>query len=469
MGAALPDACVVLSATSVPSRRTLDGCVVVARVGRYWPVVQSAVAKGISLPITALLGILTSHLIIDSYGVSAFALFGLLSSLPALLAFSDFGVGAAVVNSVSKSSSPQTDLDVQRTILSALRATVLVAILGLSFGGAAWAYDWWPTLLGSGWDDSDLSLAATVAWSTLMLAVPLALGQRIILALHRNYLQIALQTMTPALTVLALLLLRDVARSQVVPTAIASCSSLAIAVASMCLAVALLPGPVRAAVRDLLRVRSRRGKKLISTALPMSVIMICLVLSYESGRIILSQFSGPVAVAEFTLASQFFSPILGFLAAITAALWPIFASSREPESTLIRRVVMISAATGVGAAALGTCLLLLLPWLTSIVADGAVKVPSALSLGFVFLVLSRGMQYVLGYYLMQGRALILQSWTSIGVLLAGVPLSVLLVRPLGSAGPTVAMATAILVLQIIPEWVWLGRRYGQLRAGRPIN
>ena len=75
----------------------------------WWGVLRSGGMQLLVLPVSALLGILVTRLIVENYGIAAFAQYGLLVGIGTLLPFADLGMAAAVVNAVAASD------DVART------------------------------------------------------------------------------------------------------------------------------------------------------------------------------------------------------------------------------------------------------------------------------------------------------------------------------------------------------------------
>ncbi len=71
------------------------------RSGDWGVVGSTAVMKVLVMGLSGVLGIVTSRLIIENFGVDAYAQYGLLASLPALLPFADLGIAASVINRVA--------------------------------------------------------------------------------------------------------------------------------------------------------------------------------------------------------------------------------------------------------------------------------------------------------------------------------------------------------------------------------
>src|SRR3954469_12214947 len=82
---------------------------------------STALMKVVVMGVAGIAGVVTSRLIIQHYGVDAFAQYGLLTGLTALMPFADLGVAAVLVNVIASAASPRSDREVRRTITSAFR------------------------------------------------------------------------------------------------------------------------------------------------------------------------------------------------------------------------------------------------------------------------------------------------------------------------------------------------------------
>ncbi len=84
----------------------------VKRAGRLHvlrPVGGSAAARMLVLPISAILGIFVTRLIIDNYGQASYAQYMLLVGIAALIPFADLGISASIMNSVAAADDPRSD------------------------------------------------------------------------------------------------------------------------------------------------------------------------------------------------------------------------------------------------------------------------------------------------------------------------------------------------------------------------
>src|SRR5690606_29564784 len=143
--------------------------------------------------ISGLIGIVTSRLIVTNFGVDAYAQYGLLTTLSSLLPFADLGLAAVVINAVAQSKDPRRDPYVARAIASAIRILLLSGVIIGLVAVALYFSGLWRTLLGPSLTPGAGELAAALCMVTFGFAVPLTVGQRILVGLGKASTQVASQ------------------------------------------------------------------------------------------------------------------------------------------------------------------------------------------------------------------------------------------------------------------------------------
>mgnify|MGYP001147440059 CR=1 FL=1 len=156
------------------------------RGGMVRAVGSTAVMKVIVMGLSGVIGIVNSRVIIQHFGTEAYAQYGLLAALPALLPFADLGIAAVVINAVAGSSSPASDRTVRRTIVTAFRILLLSAAVIIAAGVVISLLGWWPAILGGGLMPDGGSLAAFLCLFTFAIVLPLTVGSRILVGLGRT-------------------------------------------------------------------------------------------------------------------------------------------------------------------------------------------------------------------------------------------------------------------------------------------
>lgn len=428
----------------------------VARIGMAGSIGSAAAAKIMVMGISGVLGLITTRLIIEHFGTAAYAQYGLLTSLPSLLPFADLGMAAVVINAVAGSHDPRQDLNVRRSITTALRILLVAGALIVAIAGLITAFDWWPVLLGSGIEGAEGNKAAFLCLAIFGLALPMSIGARVLVGLRRTGTQVAAQTVIAPLIMLAVGV--SVVMALPVGGYLAVISAGASAIASLlCLLLAAraLRPQIGKAIRDVPRVRSVRSVSALSLAWPMLVQMIALPIAMQTDRILLSHLTTGDELAQYNLAMQLFGLVLQTIAAAGVALWPFFARARTDGSIIspMRSVIWFL----IGGLAVGGALAVLAPWIAAFVSAGKIVLPWPLLVGFVVFVAMQAAKYPLGMYMTDARGLRFQVLPIVLMVPLNLGLSWLLIQPLGAAGPIVGSCVSVFLCQVLPTLWYVTR------------
>ncbi len=424
----------------------------------HWAgVARSAGAKVAVLPVSALLGIVLTRLVIDTYGEAAFAQYGLLVAIGALLPFADLGMSAAVMNAVAASADPSSDPRVHGVLVTAVRVLVGSATTLAAVAVVLWATGLWPVLLGEGLLPGSGPAVATVCLLLIAAAMPVGIGQRILAGLGRNHLSVAvLGAQTPlVLGTVALLVWWDVAAGPAIAV-VAYAVTLALSVALTAVAASSLDPVVGRAVRDAFRLRTVRGDRVVHLAWPMLVQMLALPLAMQTDRIVLSHRAGTTALAEYNLAAQMFTPVWAVVSAGGITLWSSFARARaqgRPVSPFTTAWVFAAVAAAMaGAVAVAS------PLLSDLASGGRIALGGPLVAAFVVLMCLQGLKYPLGMAMTDAAGLRFQALMIALMLPVNVGLSWWLAGPLGAAGPVVGSVVGVGVFQCLANASHVRRR-----------
>ena len=340
----------------------------------------AAGAKVLVMAVSGGFGILTSRLILTSFGTADYAQYGLLTSFPSLLPFADLGIAAVVINVVAQSDDVRSDEAVRRTLTTAFRI-LLVSGGSIALAGALlYVLGWWPALLGAGLQSGSGPAAASAGLLVFGAVLPLTVGQRVLVGLDRTTTQIAGQAVVAPFMVLSVgtcvLLTLPVGGYLSVLSYLAN--ALSSIVCLVVVAKALAPQLGRA-VRDIPRLRAAPSVPVLGVTWPMLAQMLALPVAMQSDRLLISHLAPPEQLAEYNLASQLFGLILQIISAAGMAFWPIYARARAESAVRSPgRPALVFAAGGLAAA---TLLALLSPWLVAFVSDGRLRLgPGLLAL-----------------------------------------------------------------------------------------
>jgi len=430
----------------------------------------TAAMKVVVMGISGVLGIVTSRVIIENFGVAAYAQYGLLTALPALLPFADLGMGAVLINAAAGSDDPARDEKLRRTIATTIRVLSVSGAVIVALCVLISLFGLWPTLLGAGLIPGSGSTAALVCGVIFGAALPLAIGPRLLIGLGRNALQVATQAVVaPIILVLvggsALLALPAESAIAVYSfIASAACSTLC-----LILAARALPRQLGGAVREALHPRRYPGVRTRSIAWPMLVQMIALPIAMQTDRLLLSHLTTGDELAQYNLASQLFNILLATIAASGIALWPIFARARADRTvTSPLRPTLWFTVLGLAAALL---LALVAPFLAAFVSNGRIVLDGWLIGGYVVFITLQAAKYPIGMYMTDERGLAFQVWPILVSVPLNLGLSWYLIGVLGAGGPIVGTAISVLLCQVIPNFWWvrrdLARRAAEVPPGSP--
>ena len=162
-------------------------------------------AKVVVMGVSGIFGLVNTSLIIRHFGADAFAQYGLLATFPTLMPFTDLGIGAVILNTVASSSDPAHDSTVRRTITTAVRVLLGSALVISTVGVVVLLLGAWPWLLGDKLMEGG-GLTATVCLIIYAAALPLSVGQRVIIGLGRSTTQVISQgVVSPAMSCFLLL------------------------------------------------------------------------------------------------------------------------------------------------------------------------------------------------------------------------------------------------------------------------
>lgn len=418
------------------------------------PVVASGLVRTALLPVSAALNLVTAGVLLDAVGVASYGAVILVGTLFQLLPFADFGVGTAVTRAIAAADDPRTDDHVAQVVRRSVRVLLasgagLAAVsVGLGLLGA------WGPLLGFEGPDAGGSIARPDLTATLTLvlfavALPLTLGQRILLGGGKNHLAVAATAAQPV-TALALaggLLLIDAPANAFV--LVYPAGFFATAAAATLLA--------RRMVGIRLEVRGPAHARVLPYALPAFLITIGFPVGLQSDKLVISHQLSAAALTEYALAFQLYVPAWSVLSTAGMALLPVFARRRARGQGFRRLWVRVVLAFGGASATCGLLFVLLAPLVADLVSSGRILIGLDVRLAFAALLVVQTVSLVTGMTFTRPAELRIQATGVLNMMVANLALSWLLAQRLGVAGPVLASAVTLAVLVWIPSSVSAAR------------
>ena len=428
------------------------------RTSMWGSVGRSAGVRMLALAVSALAGIVITRLVLDNYGEAVYAQYALLVGIASLLPFTDLGMTAVIMNVVGESADPRHDPKVRDVVLTAVRILLGSMMLVVALAAVITAGGWWDAILGDGLLRGSGPRAAALCLIGLAVALPFGVGQRVLTGLGRNHVSIAVSGLTSPLVLLVLFLatrwdLPIGGYIAVVPYFVI----FLLAVVTTAFAVHLCSPALGDAYRGVVSRRRPRDTGFRATAVPALVQYIALPIALQTDRLVLSHRSSVSELAQYSLASQLFSPVGAVVSAAGVALWPVFARQRSGLEERGQSPMSIALVFGGVALAIGSVLAVLSPWLFRIASGGKVQVSFWLVVTFVAFIVVQALKLPLGTFLTDPAGLRFQAWGVVLLLPANLGLSWWLAAPWGAEGPILASVLAVFVFQCLPMW-WAVRR-----------
>lgn len=321
----------------------------------------------------------------------------------------------------------------------------------------------WRIVLGDAGSIPGADLAAFVSLTIFCAGIPLGIWQRVLLGLHKNHWIILIQAAQGPLNLLLVWLLVSFAPpSAGTFLALSSMvSGFLVAAVGFGFAFGALSPLLGRAARDLLRMRSVPGVRVMHIGWPMLVQLVSAPLSVALLRYILAQSGTTHEVAEYGAVGQVFFAINGVVAAGGLALWPLFTRGRA-RGTLTRGPFLIAALFAAGAAVICALVWAVSPWLFAFITDGSLQVSGETVVAFGLMVVCQAALYPLGMFLMDEAGIRFQMIPVALMTVSTIALALTITPALGAAGPVLANAASVLVFQVIPFAVYIRRHRERL-------
>lgn len=402
---------------------------------------SSAVARLATLPITVLSGLATTAIVISSTGSAGYAALSIATTITQLLPFADLGVGAGVVNALARSRE-----EARAAISSALRITLASAALMVLIAAGGLIFLPLTDIAGVGESNiAHMDWAFSGALVLFAVAMPLSLGQRILIGLMRNSSAILIAAVAP---VISLALSAVIALAALPPWLFGLTPTFGLVVAN---AIALYRaiGSVDYKLSSVVD-RSSTASGILSQGAAFTIGTIALSATLPMGRVVLARESTMVDLAEFSLVMQMYLPILSVVSAAAVSLWPHFALRRERKQRSARAIgttTTVFALAGLGG---GAALLIFGQAVGHLVSGGEVNVSGATLAAAAGLLVVQSAQLVVGMALTSPGGLWFQAFFSLPMGAVALILTSILAPVSGAAGPYIAATIAVFTFAFIP-------------------
>lgn len=308
-------------------------------------VVQSAAAAAAAKLVTVATGLISVPLTLNYLGPERYGMWMTMSSLVAMLAFADFGMGNGVLALVAKAHGEDDRHRIRAGVSSAFAALTVVAatiLLGLLlvYPVISWARLFNVT---SPQAQAEAGPAFAVFVGAFALAIPLSIVQRVQMGLQRGFIASLWQCLGSVLALIGVLM--GVQLHASLPWLVAALTGFPL-LASMLNSASffvrsrrdIAPSP-RHVSRALLRAIAKTGLLYFTLQLVAAV-------TYTSDSLVITQMLGAAAVAPFAVTERMFALISMFVGLALTPLWPAYAEALARgdvawvRSTLLRSLVL---------------------------------------------------------------------------------------------------------------------------------
>jgi O-antigen/teichoic acid export membrane protein len=400
----------------------------------------------------------TVRISIGYLGAARYGLWATITSLTAFLAFSDLGIGNAIISRMSVAfASSERD----RSSREVASASVLLGAIGLAVLVLALILlpivPWSAVYNVSGLAASEAGPATFALVACFALLIPIGLVQKVQLGFQQGTIA-NLWTIAGALLGLVLLLV-----------------GIAMRVGLPWLVLAVAGGPLITTalnwvqeffyLRPWLRPRLDRvdiqvGVRLAQTGFLFLGLQLAAAVAFSSDNFIATQLLGPVAVTQYSVTQRVYIVLPALLSVASVALWPAYGEAlHNSDRAWIRRTLVRSTLFAVGLTTLGSLIILAGSHLIfGFLIGPALVPPIALSLGFLVWSVLYAFGSVASMLLNAAHVLMFQLVTASVMAATSIFLKIELGRSFGVAGIIWGTVIAYGLLSVLPTLLYLRHR-----------
>lgn len=407
----------------------------------------------ISLPLT-----------IGYLGVERYGIFVALTSLTAMFAFADLGLGNGLLNVVSDANGRDDRETARRAVSSAFFMLVAVAVgLGLILLIGFSVVPWSNLLGGESTNDAEIAATAAVLLGLFLVALPLGVVERVRMAYQEGFVN-SIAAMIGALLGLAGLAVAILFRADL--------PLLVLAVSAGPVATLAFNG-YRLLARDRPWLRPRLSLADRETALRLArigflflVLQVAVAVAYQSDVLIAAAILGPDAAATYAVTLKVFLLVPTLISLFLVALWPAYTEALARHDIdwvrrALRRSVLIAAVTS-GAASL--VLIFAGGWVIQTLSGGQVNPPFPLLVGAALWATVSASFNAVAMLLNAASVVFFQVVVASLMAVGSIGLSILFANAFGVSGIVWGTLLAYTFLSAVPVLLFLPRILRQIEG-----
>ena len=409
--------------------------------------IMSMVAKAVSVA-TALISVpLTLHYL----GAERYGMWMVMSSLMAMLAFADLGIGNGVLNSVAAAHGRDDEGAMRKAISSGLTALLAVMLIVLALLAVAYPLVAWQQVFNVRTElavaESGPALAVFIG--CFALSIPATMVQRVQMGLQQGFLASSWACGGSLLSLAGILLaIHHEAGLPVLVLAFAGGPLLANTINSL----VFFGFQRRSIAPRITAVSGATAREVMRTGGLFLVLQLAAAAMYNSHNILIAHILGPEVVAQFAVPERLFATITMLASMALAPLWPAYreAIMRGDMAWTMRTLRRSVAIAAIFAASLSVPMMVLAPWILELWVGKAVNPPFALILGLGIWRIVESAGLALAMFLNGAHVVREQVIASALTAVASVLLGILLLNLIGISGSIWATLVCFLLLSFIP-------------------
>lgn len=397
------------------------------------------------------LSLVTVPLTLNYLGPERYGMWLTISSMIALLSFTDLGLGNGLLNAVTRTMARGEITEARRQISSALVILAALAVVVAGLFAVCYPTIPWARILAvsSPQAVSEAGPAVAVWVALFLLGLPLSVAVQVRLGRQEGYIVHLTAAAGSLVSVVGLLVV--ILSRQGVPF-------LVVAMGGPPLIAATVNGLVlfkrdAPELRPTLGLAQRRtGVQLLRAGFLFFVLQIAMAVAFTSDTLVVAQIIGPEAVAEYGIASKLFMIPAAIVAIALSPLWPAYGEAiargdiRWARSTLVRSIkagLFISVPVAAALVAFGQPIIEL--WVGT-----SVSPPFLLMLGFGIWVVLSTVGNAIAMLLNGAHEIRLQAAAAVVMAVVNLALSIWLTSRIGVAGVMWGTVIAYSLFVLLP-------------------
>lgn len=314
-----------------------------------WSAIASALAKLISVAT----GLISVPLTLHFLGAERYGMWMTMTSLVAMLAFADLGMGNGLLNAVAAANGREDVPQIRRLVSSA--AVVFAVISGVLLVFFACIYPWvsWGRLfnVNTALASQEAGPAVAIFLTCFALSIPVGIVQRVQMALQLGYMSSLWQCAASVAGLMGVLWAIHVEAS--LPVLVAAFMGLPLVVGGV--NALYFFGWVQPQIRPRWQAASRGvAREIFQVGLLFLVLQLVVAVAYSSDGFVIAQVMGAEAVVQHAVPDKMFSVVANVLSMMLAPLWPAYGEAiARGDTDWVQRTLVRS----LKIAALAACLM----------------------------------------------------------------------------------------------------------------